>query len=140
MNNNIESHQLPEGLIVMSKHLSVVGTIVECGVSLGDVLVVSIAVVEDDCCNAGYSGANVKSIFEGRIPILALMNASAVCLSEVTQRLACEDTHGELCHGMHGLGEAFDEVLDVCGNLSSVEELCLELCQLRCRWEFTSQE
>jgi hypothetical protein len=41
---------------------------------------------------------------------------------------------------VHGLGEALDEVLNFSGDLSSLEELILELLKLRLRWELTGEE
>lgn len=130
MNDDIKSHELPEGLVVESELLGEVGTVVEGGIGRGDLVVVSIAVVEDDGGDAGNASADIKSIFEGGVPVFALVDPVVVGLGELTQRLAGEDTHGELSHGVHGLGEALDEFLDLSGDLSSVEELSLEFLKL----------
>jgi len=76
VNDNIESHEFPEGLVVKAEHLGVVGTVVKCWICFGDVVVVAIAVMEDDCSNAGNTSADVKGIFEGGVPVLALVDAS----------------------------------------------------------------
>lgn len=115
MDDDIKSHELPEGLIVESEHPGVVGTVVKCGVSLGDLVLVSVAVVVDNGSNVGYFGAYIEGIFEGGVPVLALVDTLAVGLGEMTLRLAREDAHGELGHGVHGLGEALDKGLSLSG-------------------------
>lgn len=140
MNDDVKSHELPEGLVVESEHLGVVGAIVKSGVSLGNVVLVLVAVVEDDCGNARDASADVEGVFEGGVPVLALVDTIAVSLGKLAEGLAGEDTHGELGHGVHGLGEALDEVLDLSGDLASVKEFSLELLKLRLVGELASEE
>lgn len=140
MNDDIKSHELPEGLVVDTEHLSVVSTVIESGIGRGNVVLVTVAIVEDNSCNAGNLGADVEGIFEGGIPVLALVDTIVVSLSELGLRLASEHTHGELSHWVHGLGEGLDESLGLSGDLTAVVKLGLELLELRLGWELTSQE
>jgi hypothetical protein len=140
VDDDIESHELPEGLVVETEHLSEVGTVVESGVGLRHVVDILVAVVEDDGSDSGDAGAHIEGIFKSGVPILALVNAVAVGLGELAEGLASEDTHGELSHGVHVLGEALDEVLDVLGDLASVEELSLEFLKLGVAWELSCEE
>jgi len=140
VDNDIKSHELPEGLVVESEHPGVVGTVVKSGVGLGDLVLVSIAVVVYNSSNVGHLGADVEGIFEGRLPVLALVDALAVCLGEVALRLASEDAHRELGHGVHRLGEALDEGHSLSGQLAALEEFFLELFELVLRGELPSEE
>jgi hypothetical protein len=109
-------------------------------VSLRNVVHVFVGVMEDNGGNSGNAGAHIKSIFEGRVPILALVDTIAVSLSELAERLAGEDSHGELSHGVHGLGEALDQGFDIGRDLTAVEDLSLELLKLTCGGELASEE
>lgn len=140
MDDDIKSHELPEGLVVESEHLRVVGTVVESGVGLRDLVLVSIAVVVDDGSDVRDLGADIEGIFEGRLPVLALVNALAVGLGEVALRLAGEDSHRELGHGVHRLGEALDEGLGLLWQLAAVEEFFLELLELAMGRELPGEE
>lgn len=140
MDDDIKSHELPEGLVVESEHLGVVGTVVKSGVGLGDIVLVSIAVVVYNSSNFGHLGADVERIFEGRLPVLALVDTLAVCLGELALRLASEDAHRELGHGVHRLGEALDEGLSLSGKLAPLEEFFLELLELLLRGKLSSEK
>ena len=52
VDHNVKSHEIPEGLVSEAEHLSVVGTIIKSGISLGHVVLILVAVVEDDCCDS----------------------------------------------------------------------------------------
>ena len=93
MNDDVESHEFPECLVLESEHVCVVGTVIKSGVGLRNVLHVFVGVVEDNGGNSGNAGAHIKSIFEGRVPVLALVDTIAVSLSELAERLASEDSH-----------------------------------------------
>ena len=140
MNDDVESHEFPESLVLESEHVCVVGTVIKSGVGLRNVLHVFVGVVEDNGGNSGNAGAHIKSIFEGRVPVLALVDTITVSLSELAERLASEDSHGELSHGVHGLGEALDQGFDIGRDLTAVEDLSLELLKLTCGGELASEE
>ncbi len=93
MDDDVKPHKLPEGLVIESKHLSIVSSIIKSRISLGNVILVSIAIVVDDCSNARHAGAHIESIFECRLPVLALVDSVAVSLCKLALRLASEDTH-----------------------------------------------
>jgi len=52
MDNDIESHELPEIFISVAKHVSVVGTIIEIWIGIWDLFIISIAVVINDGCDS----------------------------------------------------------------------------------------
>ena len=93
MNDDIKSHEIPESLVLEAKHVGKVGTIIKGGVSLGNVVLILVAIVENDGCNSGNAGANVEGIFESGVPVLALVDAVVVGLSEFAEGLAGENTH-----------------------------------------------
>lgn len=140
MDDDIESHELPEGMVREAEHLGEVGTVVESGVCVRNVVLILVAVVEDNGGDSRNSGAHIKSIFEGGVPVLALVDTITVCLGELREGLACEDTHGELSHGVHGLGEALDEGLNLIRDSTSVVELSSKLLKLAAVGEFSSEE
>jgi hypothetical protein len=94
MDDDIESHKFPECLVLKAEHICEVGTIIKSGVCLRNVVRILVTVMEDDGGNSGNTGAHIEGIFEGRIPVLALVNAIAVSFSELAERLASEDAHG----------------------------------------------
>jgi hypothetical protein len=57
-----------------------------------DGLHILVAVVEDDSGNSGNASADIEGIFEGGIPVFALVDAVVVSLGELAGRLASEDT------------------------------------------------
>lgn len=93
MDDDVESHELPEGLVGEAEHLGEVGTIVEGRVSIGDVVLVLVAVVEDDGSDARDASAHIESIFVGAAPVLALVDTVVVGLGELGGGLASENTH-----------------------------------------------
>ena len=50
MNDNVESHELPEGWVIEPQHLSIVSTIVKGWVSLRNDVLIFIAIVIYDSC------------------------------------------------------------------------------------------
>jgi hypothetical protein len=140
VNDDVKSHELPEGLVLEAEHLGVVGTVVKSGVSFGDVVLILVAIVEDDGSDAGNAGAHIKGIFKGGLPVLALVDAVSIGLGKLAGRLASKDTHRELSHGVHVLGEALNESLDLGGKLTALEELGLELLELRLAGELSSEK
>ena len=52
MDSNIKTHQLPEVLAFKAKLVGIVGTIVETCISVGDLRVVTEAVVENNSSNS----------------------------------------------------------------------------------------
>jgi hypothetical protein len=140
VDDDVESHEFPEGLVGHSEHVCVVGTIIECGVCLRDVVLVLVAVVEDDGGDAGHASAHIEGVFESGVPVLVLMDAVGVGLGELAHGLASEDTHRQLGHGVHVLGEVLDQILNIGGELAAVEELSLELVELGLGGELASEE
>lgn len=140
MNDDVESHQLPEGLIGTTKHIGEVGTIIESGICIWNIVIVLVAVMEDDSGNTGDTSTHIKSIFVCSAPVLALVDTLRVGLCELGRRLASKNTHGELGHWVHVLREALNESFDTFRELSTLEKLCLELLKLRLAREFTSKE
>ena len=72
--------------------------------------------------------------------VLALVDSLRVGLGELACGLACEDTHGELGHRVHGLGEALNKSLNFLWEFTTVEEFSLEFFELMLRWELSSEE
>ena len=139
MDNNIKSHQFPESLICETKLIGIVSTIIERSISCWDVLVISIAVVENDSGNSGDLSAEIKSIFHGWFPILGLVNSSLVSFNELTPRLANHDTSCELSHGVHVLRQGFDQLFLFLRQLTSLEHILFEVVHLRLIRELTCQ-
>ena len=59
MDDDIESHKLPESLVFEAEHLGEVGTIVQSGVCVGNVVLVFVAVVEDESGDSRYASAHI---------------------------------------------------------------------------------
>jgi len=140
VDGDVKSHQLPELFVLESKHVGVVSTVVEAAVSVGNLGVVSKAIVEHDGCDSGNFCAEVESIFHGGFPVLALMDSTLVCFDELASGLAHEDSGGKLGHGMHGLGHGFNQLLLFSSELSALKHLLLEGGHLGLVREFTSEQ
>lgn len=52
MNSDVEAHEFPELLVLEADLVSVVGTVVESSVTIGDGHVITVLVGKDDGCNA----------------------------------------------------------------------------------------
>lgn len=82
VDDNVKSHKIPEGLVREAEHLSVVSTIIKGRVSLRHGLHVFVAVVEDDGSDSRNASTHIKGIFEGRLPVLALVDSIVVGLGK----------------------------------------------------------
>lgn len=140
MDNNVQSHELPEVSILEAEHVSVVGTVIEASIGLRDLGVISIAVVINNGSNAAHLGAKIKSILESRLPVFSLVNAILVGLRELGSRLAHERARRQLRHRMHSLRERSNELLLLSGQLTTAEHVFLEFCDFRVAREFTREQ
>ena len=104
MDNNVESHELPEIFIGDTQHVGIVGSIIEGWVHVWNSSG-TIAVMEDEGSDSGDLGAEIKSILESWLPIFSLMDSILVGLSELASWLTSQNTCGKLSHWMHGLWE-----------------------------------
>jgi hypothetical protein len=140
MNDDVKSHEIPESLVWETELLSVVSTVIKRSITLGNSVLVFVAVMEDDGGDSRNTGAYIEGIFECRVPVLALMNAVVVSLGELAWRLASKDTHRELSHRVHGLREVLDQSFSLSGEFTTVEELSLELSKFTLRGELSSKK
>lgn len=126
VNDDIESHELPEVLVGVTKHVSVVGSIIEGSVGGRDISVVSIAVVIDDGSNSRNLSAKIESILKGGLPVLGLVDTILISLGEFRSWLADKGTGRELGHRVHVFGKSLKEFLLISGKLTSLEHVFLE--------------
>lgn len=92
MDGDVKTHEFVEVGVCEADLVAEVGRVVEGTITSWDFGVVSIDVVVDDGGNAIDLGAEVKAIFEGALPVLALVHTAVVSLHEVALGLAHEYT------------------------------------------------
>ena len=93
MDANVKTHQLPELRVGETELISIVSSVVKRTVTVRHCSVITVLIGEDDGTDAGHLGAEINSIFEGRLPQLGLVNTIRVSLQEVAPGLAGENTH-----------------------------------------------
>lgn len=140
MDGDVKSHEFMEFRIIEAEHVGVVSTVIESTISVSDVLVVAVLVGEDEGCDSGALGGHVEAIFEGGFPVLGLVDTTVVGLHEVRLGLAHQNTSRELSHGVHILGERFNESFLFVGEGTTVEEIFLEGSVLGVTGELSSEE
>jgi hypothetical protein len=52
VDNNVQSHELPEVLVLVTKHVSVVGTVIKRWIHIWNLGVITIAVVINNGCDS----------------------------------------------------------------------------------------
>ena len=52
VDNNVQSHELPEVLVLITKHVSVVGTVIKRWIHIWNLGVITIAVVINNGCDS----------------------------------------------------------------------------------------
>lgn len=140
MDGDVESHEFVELRVGEAKHIGIVSTIVEGSISGGNVLVITVLVGEYNSSNSRALGGKIKAIFEGRFPVLGLVDTTVVGFHEVRLRLAHEDTSRELSHSVHIFRKRLNEGLFFVGEGTSVEKIFLESSHFGITGELSSKE
>lgn len=70
MDCDVQTHEFPELVVFEAKLVRVVSTVVKSAVSVWDLCIVSVLVVENNSTDPRNLCADVKSVFEGRFPVL----------------------------------------------------------------------
>lgn len=122
VDNQVQSHQVVELSVVEAQQASEVSAVVQLGVVSGN-LAVLVGVSVDAGGNLGQSGENVQGIFEGRVPVLSLLDARLVGLGELRLGLHGSDGSRQLRHGVEVLGEVVQHINNVLGELAALVQL-----------------
>jgi hypothetical protein len=123
VDGEVEPHDLVEGGAVEAEHTGKVGRVVELGVILGRALTTVEAVAVDDGGSLREPCNEVENVLKSGLPVLGLVDAVLVGAGELAVRLHGEGCSGELGHGVHLLGQAVEEGLDVGRELGAGVEL-----------------
>ena len=140
MDGDVESHELPEVLVLEAEHVGVVSTVVERRIAVRDGFVVTVTVVEDEGCDAADLGTKIKSVLQSRLPIFCLVDLIRVRLGKLGVGLAHHNTGAELRHRVHVLGQALDEGFLFSSQLTTSVDLLLQLGDLALAGELARQQ
>jgi hypothetical protein len=140
VDGQVESHIFGEVGVVETELVGEVFTVIHGTISFGDGSSIAVFVVVNEGSDSADASAEVKAIFEGRFPVLGLVNAIVVGFEEVGARLDHVNTRGELGHAVHFLGEGLDQLLFLGGEGSTLVDLFLEFGDFGLTGLFSSKE
>lgn len=140
VDGEVESHQLNKVLVLGETEL--------VGQVPGVILVLlgggDLAILEDVAVDArgdvGEHGNEVHRVLEGVLPVLGLLHALGVGLSEGRLVLKSGDGQRELSHGVEGVGAAVNELLNELGKLRAGSPLGGEVANLLLGGNLTGEE
>lgn len=140
VDGEVESHQLNKVLVLGEAEL--VGQVPRVVLVLlgGRDLAVLEDVTVDARGNVGELGNEVHGVLEGVLPVLGLLHALGVGLSEGRLVLKSSNSDGELSHGVEGVGAAVDELLNELGEVGAGSPLSGEVADLLLRGNLTGEE
>jgi len=140
VDGEVESHQLNKVLVLGEAEL--VGQVPRVVLVLlgGRDLAVLEDVAVDARGNVGELGNEVHGVLEGVLPVLGLLHALGVGLSEGRLVLKSGNGDGELSHGVEGVGAAVDELLNELGEVGAGSPLSGEVADLLLRGNLTGKE
>mmetsp|Transcript_27228 Transcript_27228/g.78189 ORF Transcript_27228/g.78189 Transcript_27228/m.78189 type:complete len:205 (+) Transcript_27228:854-1468(+) len=141
MDHQVEARDLLECLrVVDAEHLGIVARPVHRSVA-GDVLAVEEDVPEDTGAEDGDLSHQRDAVVQDVGPIVCLLHGTGpVGLPEGAFRLQREEAHGELCHGVHVLGESVNELHNVVRDCLAAVELRRQRLGLRIRGHLVREE
>ena len=122
VDDDVEAHQLVEGLVIEAEHLAKVARVVQLRVILGH-HAVEVRDAVDDGAYLRQAGDQVEHVLVRVLPVLFLAGALGVLAREHALRLQRQDRRRELRHRVHALGEGADHRLDVRGQLGTRVEV-----------------
>jgi hypothetical protein len=140
VNGEVESHQLNKVLVLGETEL--VGQVPRVVLVLlgGRDLAVLEDVAVDARGNVGELGNEVHGVLESVLPVLGLLHALGVGLSEGRLVLKSSDGQRELSHGVEGVGAAVDELLNELGEVGAGSPLSGEVADLLLRRNLAGKE
>lgn len=140
VDGEVESHQLNKVLVLGEAEL--VGQVPRVVLVLlgGRDLAVLEDVTVDARGNVGELGNEVHGVLEGVLPVLGLLHALGVSLSEGRLVLKSGNGDRELSHGVEGVGAAVDELLNELGEVGAGSPLSGEVADLLLRGNLTGKE
>ncbi len=113
----VQTHELVERRIVVSKHSAEVTGIIQGSIFVDNTIEVNVSV--NHSSNLWQNGDNTQNILEGVDVVVGLRGASGVGLSELGLGLAGVKTNAQLSHRVHVLWKAVDQSFDVLGELGT---------------------
>lgn len=140
VDGEVESHQLNKVLVLGETEL--VGQVPRVVLVLlgGRDLAVLEDVAVDARGNVGELGNEVHGVLESVLPVLGLLHALGVGLSEGRLVLKSSDGQRELSHGVEGVGAAVDELLNELGEVGAGSPLSGEVADLLLRRNLAGKE
>jgi hypothetical protein len=121
VDDKVKTHELIESLVVETKHSVEVGGPIEVGLTLESSVLVGVAV--DASSYLRKTSNEVHGIFIGVLPVLLLVDTSAISSGEFALGLKSQDSNAELGHWMHGSRETGKGVDNVFGELRALRKL-----------------
>jgi hypothetical protein len=140
VDGEVESHQLNKVLVLGETEL--VGQVPRVILILlggGDLAILEDVAV-DARGNVGELGNEVHGVLESVLPVLGLLHALGVSLSEGRLVLQSGDGDGELSHGVEGVGAAVNELLNELGEVGAGSPLGGEVANLLLGGNLTGKE
>lgn len=140
VDGQVETHELNEVLVLSEAEL--VGQVVGVVLVLlgGGDLAVLVDVAVDAGGNVGELADEVHGVLESVLPVLGLLHALGVGLSEVGLVLKRGDGERELGHGVEVVGAAVDELGDEGGELAAGSPLSGQVADLLLRGDLAGEE
>mmetsp|Transcript_103308 Transcript_103308/g.200172 ORF Transcript_103308/g.200172 Transcript_103308/m.200172 type:complete len:201 (-) Transcript_103308:386-988(-) len=114
MYHQVEPRDFLESIsVIHTQHMSIIARPIKLLVT-GDVFPIKEDVAEDTCGENGNLSYQTQAILKHISPIVGLFHqAATVSSSKLTCGLQRKQSHRQLCHGVHVLGQTIDEINDI---------------------------